>query len=110
MFEYFILIKYIKYEVIINFTGITARILSPTVHLNDILLENGQKLMQTLCVYIHLTETPTDHTRELSSDHKSRARFGIVIEVDKAVISVPFEFYKFLIRKKNIFHFDSNRK
>ena len=44
-FEYFILIKYIKYEVIINFKGIAAKILPPTVHLNDILLENDQKLM-----------------------------------------------------------------
>ena len=43
----------------------------------------------------------TDHTRELSNDHKSWARFGIVIEVGKAVITVHFEFYKFLIRKKN---------
>ena len=41
-FEYFVLIKYIKYEVIINFTSITAKIVSPTVHLNDILLENEE--------------------------------------------------------------------
>ena len=43
--------------------------------------------MQSLSVYIHLTEMPTDHTRELSNDHKSRAQFGIGIEVGKAVIS-----------------------
>ena len=91
-FEYFILIKCIKYEVIINFTIITAKKTSPTVHLNDFLLENDQKLMQTLSVYIHLTETPTDHTRELSYDHKSRAQLDIVIEVGKAVCFVHFHF------------------
>ena len=89
-FEYFILIKCIKYEVIINFTGITAKKLSPTVHLNDILLENDQKLMQTLSVDIHLTETPTDYTRELSNDHKSRAQLGIINEVGKAVCPLNF--------------------
>ena len=78
-FEYFILIKCIKYEVIINFTGITAKILSPTVHVNDILLENDHKLMQSLSVYIQLTETPTDQPRELSNDQKSLAQFGITI-------------------------------
>ena len=59
--------------------------------------------METLTVCTYLTETPADQTRELSSDHKSRAQLVIVIEVGKAVISVPFQFYKFLIRKKNIY-------
>ena len=98
-FEYFILIICIKYEVIISFTGITAKKSSPTVHLNDILLENDQKLMQTFSVYIHRTETPTDQPRELPNYQRYLAQFGIVIEVGKAVISVPFGF-QFVSQKK----------
>ena len=64
--------------------------------------------METLTVCTYLTETPTDQTRELSSDHKSRAQLAIVIEVGKAVISVPFAFLWIVIQKKYlfIFHFD----
>ena len=57
--------------------------------------------METLTVCTYLTETPADQTRELSSDHKSQAQLAIVIEVGKAVISVPFEFQ--IVSQKKIF-------
>ena len=47
--------------------------------------------METLNVCTYLTETPADQTRELSSDHKSRAQLAIVIEVGKAAISSSFK-------------------
>ena len=50
--------------------------------------------METLTVCTYLTETPADQTRELSSDHKSRAHVDIVIELGKAAISTRFKFYK----------------
>ena len=89
-FEHFILIKVIKYEVIRQFKGITAQILSPTVHLNDILSKNEPNVMETSTVCTNLTETPTDTTRELSNDQKSQLQSGIAIEVGKAVISTIF--------------------
>ena len=70
-FEHFILIKVIKYEVIKQFKDIRGRILSPTVHLNDILSKNEPNVMETSTVCTNLTETPTDTTRELSNDQKS---------------------------------------
>ena len=45
-FEHFILIKVIKYEVIKQFKDIRGRILSPTVHLNDILSKNEPNVMK----------------------------------------------------------------
>ena len=57
--------------------------------------------METLTVCTYLTETPADQTRELSSDHKSQAQLAIVIEVGKAVISVPFGFQ--IVSQKKIF-------
>ena len=51
--------------------------------------------METLTVCTYLTETPADQTRELSSDHKSRAQLAIAIEVGKAVIFVSFTPTKF---------------
>ena len=71
-FEHFILIKVIKYEVNRQFKGITAQILSPTVHFNDILSKNEPNVMETSTICTNLTETPTDTTRELSNDQKSR--------------------------------------
>ena len=67
-------------------------------------LEMFQKFMETSTVCTYLTETPSDQTRKLSNDHKSLAHFGIVFEVGKAVISVPFEFYKSFIRKKSFIY------
>ena len=99
-FEHFILIKVIKYEVIGQFKGITAQILSPTVHFNDILSKNEPNVMETSTVCTILTETPTNTTRELSNDQKYRPQFGTVIKVGKAVIFVSFTFYRLLRRKK----------
>ena len=61
--------------------------------------------METLTACTYLTETPADQTRELSSDHKSQAQLAIVIEVGKAVISVPFEFQIVSQKKKNLKNF-----
>ena len=47
--------------------------------------------METLTVCTYLS---ADQTRELSSDHKSRAQLAIVIELGKAAISTRFKFYK----------------
>ena len=47
-------------------------------------------------VCTHLTETPTDQPRDFSNDRKSLAQLEIVIEVGKAVLFVPFSFYKLL--------------
>ena len=91
-FEHFILIKVIKYEVIKQFKDIRGRILSPTVHLNDILSKNEPNVMETSTVCTNLTETPTNTTRELSIDQKSCLQFGIGSEVGKAVIFVSFTF------------------
>ena len=101
-----------KYDVIIQLKAITARILSPSVHLNDILPKNEPKVIEISTVCTNLTETPTDTTRELSNDQKYRPQFGTVIKVGKAVIFVSFTFYRLLRRKKYlfIFHFDIKRK
>ena len=56
--------------------------------------------METSTVCTNLMETLTDQTRELPNDQKSRVQFGIVIEVGKAVISVPFAFLHFVAQKK----------
>ena len=50
--------------------------------------------METLTVCTYLTEMPADQTRELSSDHKSRAQLDFFIEVGKAVISTNFRSFK----------------
>ena len=55
--------------------------------------------METLTVCTHSTETPTDQPRELPNYQRYLAQFGIVIEVGKAVISVPFGF-QFVSQKK----------
>ena len=60
------------------------------------------RIMETSTVCTHLTETPADQPRKLPNEQKSLAQFGIDIEVGKAVVSVPFEFYKLLV-KKNIY-------
>ena len=67
--------------------------------------------MEPSTVYSKLTETPADQTRELSKDQKSWVQSGIVIEVGKAVISVPFAFLHFVDKKKYLFtfHFDIER-
>ena len=90
-FEHFTLIKVMNYEVIGQFKGITTQILSPTVHLNDILSKNEPNAMEASTVCTNLTETPTDTTRELSNDQKSRLQSSISIEVGKAVISTHFK-------------------
>ena len=111
-FEHFILIKVMKYKVIRQFKGITSQILSPTVHLGDILSKNEPNVMETSTVCTILTETPTNTTRELSNDQKYRPQFGTVIKVGKAVIFVSFTFYRLLRRKTYLFffHFDTKRK
>ena len=47
-------------------------------------------VMETLTVCKNLTEMPIDETRVLSNDQKSWVQSGNVIEVGKAVVSVPF--------------------
>ena len=91
-FEHFILLKVMKYEVIRQFKGITTQIISPTVHLNDILSKNEPNVMETSTVCTNLTETPADTTRELSNDQKSQLQSSIGIEVGKAVIFVSFTY------------------
>ena len=111
-FEYFILIKCIKYEVIINFTGITAKKLSPTVHLNDILLENYQKLMK-LWVFISTIRKRLQIKQGYSQvitnlEHNLPLSLKSVRQPFLQVLKVKEKCWYLLWRL--IFHFDTKRK